>query len=190
MIELKIKNRLQYTPFPYLVINNFLEKNSALQILVALKKQQFEHKECDLFSLNQTKDFIFVKDKVIKEFYNYFKSNIFLKNVEKLFKVKLTGKLDMAGSLYKNCDYLLCHDDDLENRMIAFVYYLSGSKQGLEGGEFLLYDSNSKGRPEKDVRKIMPKFNSILFFKVSTKSFHEVSEIIKGERYAIGGWLS
>lgn len=204
-------------PYRYLVIEDFLQMNVVMGVFDALKKERFEHKESDLFSFSQTEDFANVKvlDKpctsvrghfdhpkvpnagaglfdiergVLKEFYEFMKSNEFISWIEKVSGIKLTrGKIDMSGSLYSSCDYLLCHDDLIGKRKIAFVFYLS-SLDSEDGGDFVMYDEVD-GKVGKMIKKILPRFNSFLMFEVSEKSFHSVEEVLRGKRYAIGGWF-
>lgn len=174
--------------FKHVFIENFLTEKDAKEILRALKEEKFEHKESDLFSLSQTEDFSAVKDNILKKFYEFFCSFEFGEYIEKISGIKLAGKIDMSGSLYESCDYLLCHDDKLENRKIAFVYYLSDLDE-KDGGAFVLLES-SNGRPVKEMKKYLPLWNSFLMFEVSEKSFHEVEEVLTDKkRYAIGGWF-
>ena len=178
-------------PYRYLVIENFLDYEIAKRVLSALKKEKFEHKESDLFSLSQTMDFVDVKSNVLREFYELMSCEELGRWLEKIIGIKLKiGKIDMSGSLYESCDYLLCHDDLVGERKIAFVFYLSSLEKG-EGGEFVTYESADDvyvRRVGKEAKKVIPKFNSILIFEVSEKSFHSVEEVLKGKRYAIGGW--
>lgn len=176
-------------PYRHILIEDFLDIDTAMKILTALKKEEFEHKESDLFSLSQTADFFAVKNRVLKKFYEFFQSKEFGKWIEEITGINLKiGKIDMNGSLYESCDYLLCHDDQLEKRKIAFVYYLSDFNE-KDGGAFSLFDSEN-GKPTEIAKRYSPVFNSFLMFEVSEKSFHEVEEVLSTKkRYAIGGWL-
>ncbi|MDO8508903.1 MAG: 2OG-Fe(II) oxygenase family protein [Nanoarchaeota archaeon] len=176
-------------PYKHLFIKGFLDEGKASEILRELKKEEFEHKESDLFSLNQTEDFKFTKNRILKELYSSLKGKEFFKWLEEISGIKLEGEIDVSGSLYKNCDYLLCHDDQLESRKIAFVYYLSEGFDEKDGGEFVMFDSE-KGKPWRVAKKYPPLWNSLLIFEVSEKSFHEVGENVgQKDRYAIGGWF-
>lgn len=175
-------------PFKHVLIFNFLDRDKAINIFNALKKEKFEHKESDLFSFSQTSDFISIDNEILRESYEFMRSKELGKFIEGVTGVKLQfGRIDMMGSLYKSCDYLLCHDDLLEGRKIAFVYYLSSLRME-DGGALVMYDSVD-GNVGKEAKTIIPKFNSFLIFEVSKKSFHSVEEVIKGKRHAIGGWF-
>ena len=95
----------------------------------------------------------------------------------------------MAGTLYESGDFLLCHDDKLEGRKIAYVFYLTENFKEKDGGSFVLFNS-ANGKPGEVAQKHLPLFNHLLLFSVSRKSFHEVEENLSDKkRYAIGGWL-
>ena len=181
---------LNAKPYKYVSIVNFLKEEKADETLDALKKEKFFEKECDLFSLSQTDDFGSIKKGSLKEFYNYMRSEEFGLWVEQVSGIKLRiGEIDMAGTLYKACDYLLCHDDKLEGRKIAFVFYLSKNFDEKDGGSFAMFDS-VEGVPGKVIKRYTPKWNSLFMFEVSRNSFHEVEENISDKnRYAIGGWF-
>lgn len=175
-------------PFKHVLIKDFLDEKDAKKILKELQKEKFELKESDLFRFKQTKDLKFSKREILRGFLESLLDKSFLDLLFEIFGKKLSGKIDAFGSLYENTDYLLPHDDRLEKRKIAYIYYLSDLKNG-DGGELLLYNSKNK-IPLKIGKKLNPKFNSIILFEVSEKSFHSVSEVLKNnKRYAIAGWF-
>ncbi|MEK6760346.1 MAG: 2OG-Fe(II) oxygenase family protein [Nanoarchaeota archaeon] len=174
-------------PFKTILIENFLDIKDAMKIFSELKKEKFELKESDLFKFKQTKDLQFSKNKILRNFYSFLEKD-FQKNAETFFGKKLSGKIDFAGTLYEKTDYLLPHDDRLESRKIAYIYYLSSLGKN-DGGELVFYSSKNN-IPIKISKRNFPKFNSIILFEVSKKSFHSVSEILKNKkRYSITGWL-
>ena len=177
-------------PFPHIVIDNFLQEKKASELLQALKQEKFEHKESDLFSLNQTADLHATKNECLKSFHLFASSSEFAEFMKKLTGISVEpGALDLAGSLYKSGDYLLCHDDQVEDRKIAYILYLSKGFGEKDGGRLVLFD-NFKGKPKSEVVKNMPVWNSLMVFEVSQISFHSVEENMSSkDRYAIGGWL-
>ncbi len=177
-------------PFPHIVIKDFLQEEKAESLLKSLRKTKFEHKESDLFSLSQSVDFVDSQDETFKSFYLLVSSKEFASFMKQLtwFDVK-SGALDLAGSLYQSGDYLLCHDDQVEDRKIAYVLYLSRGFTENDGARFILFDDN-KGKPGKEVEHYLPQWNSLMVFEVSNVSFHAVEENFSDkDRYAIGGWL-
>jgi len=168
-------------PFPHLEIKNFLKKKEADRLLKKLKKQKFHFKKSDLFHFSQTNDLL--KNKNFKEIINHLTSEKVISYLEKTANVKLNGKIDLFASLYQDTDYLLPHDDRLSGRKIAFMIYLSDLKKE-DGGALLLYGGN------KITKRIEPKFNSFVFFEVSSKSYHAVEEVVSTKkRYTLSGWF-
>ena len=177
-------------PFPHIVIDNFLQEKKASELLQALRKEKFEHKESDLFSLNQTVDLHATRNECLKGFHWFATSRDFADFMKKLTGISVEpGALDLAGSLYKSGDYLLCHDDQVEDRKIAYILYLSKGFGEKDGGRLVLFD-NAKGKPKSEIVKNLPVWNSLMVFEVGRASFHSVEENMSfKDRYAIGGWL-
>lgn len=177
-------------PFNHVFITDFLIESRTKTLFNALKNERFEKKDSDLFSFSQTKDLIYSTNKVIKSFIGMLNSEDFTCFAKKLIGINVKRRaIDVSGSLYKSTGYLLCHDDRLENRKIAFVFYFS-DMQKKDGGAFCLFNTDNKGKPKEIVKRYFPKWNGFLIFKVSGKSFHSVEEVLSNKkRYAIGGWL-
>ena len=175
----KLKNTFRKNrPYPYLELKDFLNEEKAKGLLLALSKERFYPKEADLFSFFQTNDIASSKNKILLEFREFLASEGFISYMENLTGLKLgRGKIDLAGSLYRNTNYLLCHDDELEGRSIAFLLYLS-TLDGKDGGSLNLMDGKLQ-----TTKKLIPGFNTFTFF-------HEVEEVVNDkQRIALGGWL-
>ena len=183
------KQFLKSKPYPHLVLNSFLIEKKAQELFASIQTESFTPKQSDLFCMSQTLDLASTQQELLKSFHTFSKSNAFLSFMHQLTGYELQpNKLDLAGTLYEEADFLLCHDDQLEGRKIAFLLYLSTLKRG-EGGSLDLYYSK-QGKPVEIVEKIFPKFNTFAFFEVSPTSFHQVDEVIVDKkRYALGGWL-
>ncbi len=185
----KLKERFHKgQPFQHVVIENFLTNPE--QILRALEKEKFLLKDTDLFSFKQTNNLYFSKIAGVKKAVSTLSSEEFADIVGEISGLKLKpGAIDVFGALYDKTNYLLCHDDRLEGRKIAFVLYLSESFGKKDGGSLVLLSSNAK-HPVRKVVAYPPLENSLVIFKVSTKSWHEVEEVLSDrKRYTIGGWL-
>jgi Rps23 Pro-64 3,4-dihydroxylase Tpa1-like proline 4-hydroxylase len=175
-------------PFPCLILDNFFDKLELGAVFQELLKENFQRKEADLFSFYQTQDFEDSENTTLQNLRRFLMSDEFVYLIEEITGLKLkTGKISISGTLYEDGDYLLCHDDQLEGRKIAFMIYLS-DLQMKNGGSLDLFYS-IKGKPMKVMRSIQPKFNRFVIFEVSPHSFHQVSEVIGKQRFAIGGWL-
>ena len=176
-------------PFKHVVIDNFLKENMAKELLNEIKREKFIEKESDLFSFKQTDDLYYSRNRRVKEFHSAMCSSEFFSFISFISGFKFKGVFDMAGTLYESGDYLLCHDDELEVRKIAYVLYFSENFNEEDGGNFTLFDSKN-GKPFRAFKKYVPLFNRLLIFEVSKRSFHEVEENLSDKkRYAIGGWL-
>jgi len=175
--------------FPHLVLAHFLVEKKATAILRAIAKEKLVLKDSDLFTFFQTNDFKITRSKVLLDFRNFLCSNDFSQYLTRITACKIKSKrIDMSASLYLKTHYLLPHDDRLERRRIAYLYYLSTLAK-KDGGALALYDSKNK-KPTEIVKKIVPQFNTFAFFEVSGCSFHEVEEIVSDkQRIAISGWF-
>lgn len=189
-ITLKNKKLFHHQgPFPHLEFRNFFKDEKAKLILKALISEQFFLKEADLFKFQQTTDFRASSNQLLQEFRDFLSSKEFISLMENITSTSLKpGVIDMSGTLYQDTDFLLCHDDRLEGRKIAYFYYLSDLDQE-DGGQLNLF-SSSNSKPIKIEKRIIPQFNTFSFFLVSEKSFHSVEEVISPkQRYAISGWF-
>jgi len=183
------KEFISAKPFPHVIIENFLNPSMFVNILKALEKEVFFEKNSDLFNFLQTNDFCNIKNTTLKLLRDTLINRDFINFIEELTKTKISQtKIDMSASLYKKGDYLLCHDDRLEKRKLAYIIYLSTLKKE-DGGSLNLFSSIDKN-PQKIEKKIFPKANSFMIFEVTSSSFHEVEEILrKNERISIAGWF-
>lgn len=179
---------IESKPFPNSSIKNFLKDHKPL--FEAIKKEQFYRKDSDLFSFSQTNSLLYSKNQIIQSAVKLFSSKTFSSLISAVSGIKLNpGALDVFGSLYEKTGYLLCHDDRVEDRKIAFILYLSETFTKKDGGALALY-SNNGNHPYKKIISHPPIENSLLIFKVSKVSWHEVEEVLSNKkRYAIGGWL-
>jgi len=181
------KEFINAKPFPHIGIKNFLKGYKPL--LAAIESGQFYRKDSDLFSFSQTNNLFYSKNLIIQSAVKLFSSQTFSRLISAVSGIKLkAGALDVFGSLYEKTNYLLCHDDRVEDRKIAFILYLSTLSK-KDGGSLALY-SNKCCHPYKKIISYPPIENSLFIFKVSKVSWHEVEEVLSDKkRYAIGGWL-
>lgn len=191
--EQKVENlRISFPsqkPFPFLECKSFLNPDKAVQVLKALSLEKFYPKEADLFQFSQTEDLKATTNKVLAEFRSFLCSPEFISYVSYIVSIDLKPKaIDLAGTLYQDTDYLLCHDDQLEGRKVAFMYYLSDVGKN-EGGAVELFASKN-GLPTTAEKIIIPTFNTFAFFLVSERSFHQVQEVVKDvQRISLSGWF-
>lgn len=179
-------------PFPHIQISSFLNEAKAEQLLKEIKKIQFEEKEADLFHFKQSSDFVNIQNPLLKEFHACVNSQPFREFIATITGVPVTQAkgIDMTASLYESTHFLLCHDDQLEGRKIAYLFYLTKDFSEKEGASFNVLAHDAENHPTKVEKRYIPEWNSFLMFEVSPVSFHEVEENYSSKkRYAIGGWL-
>ena len=175
-------------PFPYLELPHFVKQDKIIKLLQVLSTQEFSPHLSDLFQFSQTFDLLYSKDPLLQEFITVFSSPKMIAFMQKMTKIKLSGKIDLFGSIYRDTDYLLPHDDQVPGRKIAFMLYLNDLDE-QDGGALALYDSKNK-TPTKIVKRIIPKAGTAVFFEVSALSVHMVEEILTDtQRITLSGWF-
>lgn len=199
----KLKSSFQKAkPYRYLEADEFFNHDKMVAVLKALLAEKFYFKESDLFKFNQTQDLKNTKSKILQEYIAFLYSKDFVAYMQELTGFNYSQTVDIAGTMYEDTNFLLCHDDQLDDRKIAFLCYMSTVSK-TDGGSLALYTykkvknkaKNSKKvkeliLPDKIVKQIFPSFNKLAFFEVSEISFHEVEEVVTPgmKRLAIGGW--
>ncbi|XP_066860783.1 prolyl 3-hydroxylase OGFOD1 [Anser cygnoides] len=106
-------------------------------------------------------------------------------------QIELEPTIDISCAKYECTDVLLCHDDELEGRRIAFILYLVPPWEKSDGGTLDLFSTDEHFQPQKIIKSLMPSWNTLVFFEVSPVSFHQVSEILSEEkcRLSVSGWF-
>ncbi|XP_015729330.1 prolyl 3-hydroxylase OGFOD1 isoform X2 [Coturnix japonica] len=111
--------------------------------------------------------------------------------LEAVTHIELEPSIDISCAKYESTDVLLCHDDELEGRRIAFILYLVPPWEKSDGGTLDLFSTDEHFQPQQIVKSLMPSWNTLVFFEVSPVSFHQVSEILSEEkcRMSVSGWF-
>lgn len=179
----------QAKPFPHLALPNFLPLNQFTTLLLSLQNESYKKLSADLFEFLQTNDLKTSTCKSIQKFQKTIQTPKFISFLESCINKKISKtKLDLFASIYKKTHYLLPHDDQLEGRAIAYIYYLTDLKK-QDGGALALFNSTNK-QPTSINKRIQPTQNTFLFFEVSQKSFHQVQEVLTNtQRIALTGWF-
>ncbi|XP_028824732.1 prolyl 3-hydroxylase OGFOD1 [Denticeps clupeoides] len=179
------------SPFPHCVIRNFLrDEEFASRLQGALLRQPFHSKNTDLYNFTQSDDLKSSKDPCITELrsvlFGWFR--LWLSD---LLDLELEPTVDVSCAKYQHTDVLLCHDDELEGRRVAFILYLVPPWQPSDGGALDLYSTDEHGQPACVVKSLIPCWNSLVFFEVSPVSFHQVSEVVAEDkcRLSLSGWF-
>ncbi|NXP39470.1 OGFD1 hydroxylase, partial [Leiothrix lutea] len=89
-------------------------------------------------------------------------------------QIVLEPTIDISCAKYEYTDVLLCHDDELEGRRIAFILYLVPPWEKSDGGTLDLYSTDEHFQPQQITKSLVPSWNTLVFFEVSPVSFHQV----------------
>lgn len=104
--------------------------------------------------------------------------------------IPLTERVDIFGARYSAGDFLLCHDDELEGRRIAYILYLVPEDWAAgDGGALDLFAVDAAGQPTTVAASVVPVRGTLAFFDVSEVSFHQVAEVLRGHRFSLTGWF-
>ncbi|XP_062922708.1 prolyl 3-hydroxylase OGFOD1 [Mobula hypostoma] len=178
-------------PFTHCVVPNFIQSQSFLTGLQnELLQLNFHEKSNDLYKFKQSDDLRRRKEyhisalrKILYEDFRMLLSDI--------VGVQLENTVDISCTKYEYTDVLLCHDDELEGRRIAFILYLVPEWQASDGGTLDLYDADDHNQPRQIAKSLTPSWNTLVFFDVSSVSHHQVSEVlVEGKcRLSVSGWF-
>lgn len=179
--------------FPHIILKDIFVPERMLSLKKAVGCESFHRSDSDLFSFSQTDNLLLSKNIVIREFITLLLSDEFSNLVNNICGINiLKNKLDCSGFLYTKKDYLLCHDDRLDNRAIAYILYLNNDFKKSDGGGLCLHRLEGAGSnkvPGHVKKTIIPMQNSLVLFSVSEVSFHSVQEVVSSKnRLTLTGW--
>ncbi|KAF5298184.1 hypothetical protein FQA39_LY02608 [Lamprigera yunnana] len=179
-------------PFKVCVVKDVIKDKEFLKKVVEeFNEIRWNKRSLDLYEFFQSTDLKKMKGPHVDVVYNFLK--IELKSwIEMLTEFQLTD-ISATCSLYGQTDYLLVHDDQQEDRLIAFVLYFSGPREWLShhGGALQLFSKDTNGEPLVPIRDIFPSNNQLVFFQVTNDSYHQVAEVLNWDdcRMSINGWF-
>lgn len=161
-------------PYNYQIIDDFLPLNELENLRGLYSALSFKEIHTDLFRFTQSDEL--AGESELFAFQKYLD-----KTFNGLFAEKNTFYTIFA-SYYRRGDYLLCHDDMVDERLWAFTFYL----EDFSSGELVLYENDCITQHKRiDVRA-----NRLVIFEVGECSFHEVKYCILSGRKAITGWIN
>ena len=174
-------------PFPHVVVKNFLDDQTLDLVTYALAGLEYEFDDSDLFnylSFGLTD----VDHPVINILRDDLGDSSWREKVAASFGSKKLSSIDMAAYVYGLGDFLLPHDDQVEGRVIAYSLHLTPEITKKTGGSLNVFNASKEGKSEL-IESIIPKFNSLILFEVSNRSWHQVSEIMEDiQRLTVTGW--
>ncbi|CAH1773810.1 unnamed protein product [Owenia fusiformis] len=182
---------LHNDPFMCCVLPDFLDDPQFLDGLQnEMEDQIYYQKNNDLYKFQQSDDLKKCKSPHIKALRKLL-SGSFVQWLRDVTGIPLSSKIDMTCSRYDHTDTLLCHDDELEGRRIAFILYLVPVWSKEDGGTLDLFNMDEYGQPNDIVKSIIPCRNTFAFFEVTEASHHQVSEVLaEGKvRLSVNGWF-
>ncbi|KAL2089245.1 hypothetical protein ACEWY4_016144 [Coilia grayii] len=182
---------LDCKPFPHCVINQFLQPEDFVSSLEKeLLQLNFHTKSNDLYKFAQSDDLKNRTEPCITELRSVLFGQ-FRSWLSDLLDVELEPTVDISCAKYEHTDVLLCHDDELEGRRVAFILYLVPPWELSDGGTLDLFCTDEQGQPCSIVKSLVPSRNKLVFFEVSPVSFHQVSEILSSEKFrmSVSGWF-
>ncbi|ESO92501.1 hypothetical protein LOTGIDRAFT_120424, partial [Lottia gigantea] len=179
-------------PFFHTILTDFIKEEDFVENLEKeLSELDFKEKNNDLYKFHQSDDLKHSSSPHISAFCKLLETDV-KEWLCKISDIELTEEIDVFASKYEYTDILLCHDDELEKRRFAYIYYVVPSTWSEEdGGHLDLFSADHHIQPKEIVKSILPKRNNFLFFEVTETSFHQVAEILSLEktRLSISGWF-
>uniref|UniRef100_A0A8C5I5A3 Prolyl 3-hydroxylase OGFOD1 n=1 Tax=Gouania willdenowi TaxID=441366 RepID=A0A8C5I5A3_GOUWI len=182
---------LHCRPFPHCIIKNFLSSETFVENLqTELLSLNFNEKSNDLYKFKQSDD---LKKTTLPHITGLSSAlfGSFRLWLEEVLGVSLEPTVDISCAKYEYTDVLLCHDDELEGRRVAFILYLVPPWESGDGGTLDLYSTDSNFKPQDKVKSLVPSWNTLVLFEVSPVSFHQVSEVLSQDkcRLSLSGWF-
>ena len=180
-------------PFKCVVVENFITNQEFLtELKLECEYLKFNQKNNDLYKFKQSpaltnnsgNQIHKLRMKLLEQMRPW---------IQELLHLELESEnLDLFCAMYRHSDTLLCHDDQLEGRKVAFILYLTDDDWAeADGGQLELFNTDEEGNPGSVVRRLMPVNNSFAFFEVSPQSYHQVAEVLSESktRMSLSGWF-
>lgn len=185
--------------YPLVVLANLVSEFGDLAERVRESKGEalglrFREKRNDLYRFFQTDDLKRIahssETSVTPRLRDLFISEQFVSLVERIVERPLSRhRIDFSSQRYSVGEYLLPHDDRLDSRRIAFVYYVTGPSRG---GSLDFFPTDWRAAPTARLgrQSYFPRTgNTLVFFEVSMSSHHQVAPVLQGLRVSFSGWL-
>jgi len=175
-------------PYPHVIIKDFLDENTLDLVIDALAGLEYDFKESDLFSYWASVELTDIDHPAINILRDDLGDEVWRKKVAEAFSCKMLSSIDMAAYVYGLGDFLLPHDDQVEERIIAYSLHLTPEITEDMGGSLQIFDVDETNS-SKIIDSIIPEYNSLIMFEVSKHSWHQVGEILQDiQRLTVTGW--
>ncbi len=180
-------------PFFHGVLKNAFNNDLMEKCFSEMQNLNYSTNSNDMYHFKQATFDMLNTQKNLKNLISKIYSSSFRQQFEH-FGFDLIDKVDLSSHCYVKNDYLLCHDDKIEEgqfkRKIAFILYFNKNWQSENGGNLQLYNCDINSMPSTLDKELSPDWNTLAFFEVSSTSFHQVQRILGEQpRYSISGWF-
>lgn len=190
------------TPFPHLVVRDVLPDALLRAVRDEVLASPRFAKRNDLYDFSQSESLRLTGGPASAALCKTLYSQPFRAWIGAVTGVETTAQMDLSAAVYGPGSYLLCHDDDLAARRIAFILYLVPEDwdAARDGGTLDLFESelatteDAAAVPRAVARRLAPAWNALAFFAVSHRSHHQVAEVLArpgraGPRVSVSGWF-
>lgn len=171
------KLQLITEPFKFCVIDDLIHESAILdKVRDEFNEIPWNRRNMDLYELFQSEDLKHLNDfKNVRMVYEFLQTEV-LRLVSNLTGFELT-RISATCSFYSYTDYLLVHDDQQDDRMVAFVLYLTGKEGWREdwGGALQLFSRDENDQPDRSIKDVYPVNNRLVFFPVNAHTYHQVN---------------
>ena len=175
-------------PYPHVIVKDFLDESTLDLVIDALAGLEYDFKESDLFSYWASIELTDIDHPAINILRDDLGDELWRKKVAEAFSSKPLSSIDMAAYVYGLGDFLLPHDDQVEERIIAYSLHLTPEITEDMGGSLQIFNADENNN-SKIADSIIPEYNSLIMFEVSKHSWHQVGEILQDiQRLTVTGW--
>ena len=176
------------SPYPHVIVKDFLDESTLDLVIDALAGLEYDFKESDLFSYWASVELTDIDHPAINILRDDLGDELWRKKVAEAFSSKPLSSIDMAAYVYGLGDFLLPHDDQVEERIIAYSLHLTPEITEDMGGSLQIFNVD-ENNISKIADSIIPEYNSLIMFEVSKHSWHQVGEILQDiQRLTVTGW--
>lgn len=176
-------------PFAHLVFDDFVPPAALPGLLAILEEEPVERYEGDIFVFEASAPEPATAElRALRDSFG----DVLGPALSRIAGVRLR-RADMRAYAYRPGHYLLPHSDHQDDlgRAVAYAYYLP-SPDPPAGGELEMFACRSEHGElvsTDSARVIEPKPNRLVVFEVSTRSLHQVREVLGGLRISLAGWF-
>ena len=135
-------SEIDSSPFPHVVVEDFLDEDTLDLVIDALAGLEYSFNESDLFSYWASVKLTDIDHPALNVLREDLGDENWREEVSRAFKVSKLSKIDMAAYVYGLGDFLLPHDDQVENRIIAYSLHLTPDLEEEDGGSLDLFEDN------------------------------------------------